>query len=56
MLIRGAETPLSQDTAGIELDAGLNIFKSWGPHVRQFAIAFEITEGKLHTSGFICNT
>ena len=28
----------------------MEVFSAWGPHIRQFAMAFEVTEGKLDNS------
>ena len=25
---------------------GMQIFKAWGPHIKQFAMSFEVDEGK----------
>ena len=37
---------MDQETTGTRSYDGMDVFRSWGPHVKKFALAFEVTQGK----------
>jgi len=39
--------PLDQDETTKAVHDGMRVFEAWGSEVKEFAMAFEVTDGKL---------
>ena len=44
---KAKELPFEEDTTGKDVHDGMKVFEAWGPHINQFAMAFEIDENEL---------
>jgi hypothetical protein len=44
---KAKELPFEEDTTGKDVHDGMKVFQAWGPHINQFAMAFEIDEEQL---------
>ena len=38
------QTPVEQEKT---IHDGMKVFQAWGPHIKKFAMAFDVEEGKL---------
>ncbi|MCJ1274630.1 hypothetical protein MMC21_002427 [Puttea exsequens] len=44
---KAKQDAVEEDTAVKDVNDGMKVFQSWGPHINQFAMAFEIDEDQL---------
>lgn len=44
--------PIESDETVKAVHDGMRVFEAWGSEVREFAMAFEVSEGKVLTSCF----